>query len=75
MNSKSPGTGQVPQVQIRLLGTDGEWREPASQATAVLAALRAADVDIRECSGSYSPDQLREIREAASKLSATAAQG
>jgi hypothetical protein len=56
------------QVQIRVLGPDGEWYVPAYQPAAVLAALEAVRLDIQELSGSYPPGKLREIRDAAQSL-------
>jgi hypothetical protein len=57
--------GEQLQVQIRVLGADGEWFVPAYQPAAALAALKAITLDMRECPGSYSQDKLREICEAA----------
>lgn len=57
--------GERLQVQIRVLGPDGEWYAPAYQPAAVLAALEAIRRDMQEYSGSYPQDKLREIRDAA----------
>jgi hypothetical protein len=56
------------QVQIRVMGPDGEWYVPAYQPAAVLAALEAVRLDIQELPASYPPGKLREIRDAAQSL-------
>lgn len=66
---KKPETGsKSPQVQIRLMGSDGEWYQPSSHASAVLTALRAMREDIAQCGGSYSDSNLRSFREALREL-------
>jgi hypothetical protein len=51
------------QVQINLMGSDGEWFQP-HQVPAALAALRALREDIAQYSGTYQARDLRKIREA-----------
>lgn len=60
---------KIPQVQIRLMGADGEWYQP-HQVPAVLAALPAIGEDIEQYSGSYSDGNLRDIRAALRDLDA-----
>ena len=67
------GNGKVQQVQIRLMGSDGEWYEP-HQMPAALAALRAIGADIRQYSGSYSDGSLRQFRAALRDLDAVIGQ-
>ena len=59
------------QVQIRVMGKDGEWFTPPYLPAAALAALNAIRLDIEEVPAAYPQDKLREIRDAAQSLSAS----
>lgn len=61
------GKTKTPQVQIRLLDSDGEWYQP-HQAPTALAAVRAIDEDIRDYPGTYTDANLRALRTALQEL-------
>ncbi len=63
---------QGKQVQVRVMGPDGEWSEP-EQVPAMLAALAAMREDIEQMSGTYSDRDLHRIRQELNKLSMTVA--
>lgn len=70
MTAQTAPSEKIEQVQIRLMGSDGEWFQPAYHGHAVLAALRAIAEDIRVMTGSYSEADLRKFREALRDLDA-----
>lgn len=64
---KSETDSKIPQVQINIMGSDGEWYQP-HQVPAALAAFRAIGADIAQYSGTYSEDNLRQFRVALREL-------
>jgi hypothetical protein len=61
------------QVQIRVMGADGEWFTPGRNTDAILAALTAMRGDIEEMAGDYDDRDLRKILRELRELNAAVA--